>query len=81
MHSAVDDHTRLAYSEIHGDEKAATAPGFLTRAGEFFNTAVMTILKARHVFIWPHCPWHHGSTPTTTPADTTPSTHTHPSAE
>jgi hypothetical protein len=32
VHSAVDDHSRLAYSEIHSDEKAATCAGFLTRA-------------------------------------------------
>lgn len=31
-HSAVDDHTRLAHSEIHDDEKVATCAGFLTRA-------------------------------------------------
>ncbi|MFJ3080668.1 leucine zipper domain-containing protein, partial [Streptomyces halstedii] len=32
VHSAVDDHSRLAYSEIHPDEKVATCAGFLTRA-------------------------------------------------
>ncbi|MFI6351057.1 IS481 family transposase [Streptomyces sp. NPDC050560] len=37
IHSAVDDHTRLAYSEIHGDEKAATCAGFLRRAATFFT--------------------------------------------
>ncbi len=36
IHSAVDDHTRLAYSEIHPDEQGPTAAGFLTRAAEFF---------------------------------------------
>lgn len=38
VHSAVDDHTRLAYSEIHPDEKGDTAAGFMTRAAEFFTT-------------------------------------------
>lgn len=38
VHSAVDDHTRLAYSEIHGDEKAATCAAFLDRAAAFFQT-------------------------------------------
>ncbi|MEU1000241.1 IS481 family transposase [Streptomyces tibetensis] len=38
IHSAVDDHTRLAYSEIHGDEKAATCAAFLRRAAVFFTT-------------------------------------------
>lgn len=37
IHSAVDDHTRLAYSEIHTDEKGATAAGFIERAAQFFT--------------------------------------------
>ncbi|MCX5390760.1 IS481 family transposase [Streptomyces sp. NBC_00094] len=37
IHSAVDDHTRLAYSEIHPDEKVATCAGFLTRAAAFYR--------------------------------------------
>ncbi len=36
IHSMVDDHTRLAYSEIHPDEQGDTAAGFITRAAEFF---------------------------------------------
>ncbi|MFI6012059.1 integrase core domain-containing protein, partial [Streptomyces sp. NPDC051243] len=36
IHSAVDDHSRLAYSEIHADEKAATCAAFLRRAAAFF---------------------------------------------
>jgi len=36
IHSMVDDHTRLAYSEIHNDEQGITAAGFLNRAAEFF---------------------------------------------
>ncbi|MEU1667053.1 IS481 family transposase [Streptomyces sparsogenes] len=39
VHSAVDDHSRLAYSEIHGDEKAATCAAFLRRAAAFFAAA------------------------------------------
>ena len=38
VHSAVDDHSRLAYSEIHSDEKVATCAGFLTRAAAFFHS-------------------------------------------
>ncbi|MEU0896627.1 IS481 family transposase [Streptomyces massasporeus] len=38
IHSAVDDHTRLAYSEVHADEKATTRAAFLTRAAAFFAT-------------------------------------------
>lgn len=32
VHAAIDDHTRIAYAEIHPDEKAATCAGFLRRA-------------------------------------------------
>jgi transposase InsO family protein len=38
IHSAVDDHTRLAYSEVHPDEKATTCADFLRRAAAFFTT-------------------------------------------
>ncbi|MGW2779630.1 IS481 family transposase [Streptomyces olivaceoviridis] len=36
VHSAVDDHSRLAYSEVHPDEKAVTCAAFLRRAAVFF---------------------------------------------
>jgi transposase InsO family protein len=36
VHTAVDDHSRLAYAEIHDDEKGATAAGFLRRAAAYF---------------------------------------------
>ena len=36
VHSLVDDHSRLAYSEIHADEKGVTCAGFLTRAAAYF---------------------------------------------
>lgn len=36
IHNAVDDHSRLAYSEILGDEKKETAAGFWERAHAFF---------------------------------------------
>jgi transposase InsO family protein len=35
-HAIVDDHSRLAYAELHDDEKAATVTGFLERALAFF---------------------------------------------
>ena len=34
--AAIDDHTRLAYAEIHPDERAATCAGFLRRAAAWF---------------------------------------------
>ena len=36
LHNAVDDHSRLAYVEIHDDEKAETAVGFWYRAVVWF---------------------------------------------
>jgi transposase InsO family protein len=35
-HAVVDDHSRLAYVELHPDEKAATVTGFAERALAFF---------------------------------------------
>jgi transposase InsO family protein len=36
VHSAIDAYSRLAYSEIHHDERGPTCAGFLERALEFF---------------------------------------------
>ena len=36
LHSAVDDHTRVAYSEFCEDETAVTSLGFLQRAAQWF---------------------------------------------
>jgi transposase InsO family protein len=38
VHSMVDDHSRLAYSEILPDEKGPTCAGFLLRAADYFAT-------------------------------------------
>jgi transposase InsO family protein len=38
VHCAIDDHTRLAYAEIHPDETAATCAGFLRAAAAWFAT-------------------------------------------
>ena len=35
-HAIVDDHSRLAYVELHDDERATTVTGFLERALAFF---------------------------------------------
>jgi transposase InsO family protein len=36
VHAIVDDHSRLAFVELHDDEKAATVTSFLERALAFF---------------------------------------------
>ncbi|WKK73170.1 IS481 family transposase [Rathayibacter oskolensis] len=43
LHHAVDDHSRLAYSEILDDERKETASGFWTRANAFFAAAGITV--------------------------------------
>jgi len=43
VHSAVDDHSRLAYSEVLADERATTAVGFWRRASTWFAEQGVTV--------------------------------------
>ncbi|WP_448710585.1 IS481 family transposase [Microbacterium profundi] len=43
LHHAVDDHSRLAYSEILDDERKETASAFWERANAFFQAAGITV--------------------------------------
>jgi transposase InsO family protein len=43
LHNAVDDHSRIAYSEILTDEKKETATAFWTRAQAYFAQAGVTV--------------------------------------
>jgi transposase InsO family protein len=45
VHSLVDDHTRLAYSEILPDEKGPTCAGFLERAAAYFAAKGITRIE------------------------------------
>jgi transposase InsO family protein len=45
VHSLVDDHSRLAYSEILPDEKGPTCAGFLDRAAAYFATRGITQIE------------------------------------
>ncbi|MGE4031284.1 MAG: IS481 family transposase [Thermoleophilia bacterium] len=45
IHAAVDDHSRLAYCEIHPDERGATCAAFLHRAADFFATHGITRIQ------------------------------------
>jgi len=45
VHTAIGDHTRLAYSEIHADEKDTTCAGFLHRALAWFATHGITVRR------------------------------------
>jgi transposase InsO family protein len=43
IHAAVDDRSRLAYAEILGDERKATASAFVARAIDFFAERGITV--------------------------------------
>jgi len=43
VHTAIDDNSRVAYSEIHDDEKGVTAAGFLERAIAFYAALGVTV--------------------------------------
>lgn len=45
IHNAVDDHTRLAYSELLSDERKETAAGFWHRANTYFAAAGITVAR------------------------------------
>lgn len=45
VHSAVDDHSRLAYSEILSDEKGSTCAAFLGRAATYFAGRGLTTIE------------------------------------
>lgn len=45
VHTAIDDHTRLAYSEVLPDEKDATSAGFLHRALTWFAAHGVTVAR------------------------------------
>jgi transposase InsO family protein len=43
LHTALDDHSRLVYTEILGDERKETAAAFLSRAAAWYAAAGITI--------------------------------------
>ena len=45
VHSLVDDHSRLAYSEVLDDEKGPTCAGFLARAAAYFAAHGITRIE------------------------------------
>ena len=56
VHALVDDHSRLAYAEIHADEKAATVTGFLERGLAFLaaHEIVAKRLMTDNAFTYVH---------------------------
>ena len=45
IHHAMDDHSRLVYSEILANERKETASAFWTRANAYFNSCGITVLR------------------------------------
>jgi transposase InsO family protein len=55
-HSIIDDHSRLAFTEIHSDEKAATVTAFVQPALTFFADHAITPrrLQTDNAFVYVH---------------------------
>jgi transposase InsO family protein len=55
-HSAIDDHSRIAYTELHRDERAATVVGFVERALAFFAAHGIAVqrLQTDNAWIYTH---------------------------
>jgi transposase InsO family protein len=45
VHTAIDDHSRLAYSELLADERQQTAAAFWTRAHAYFTDCGITVAR------------------------------------
>ncbi|KAB1643675.1 IS481 family transposase [Gulosibacter chungangensis] len=45
LHSAIDDHSRVAYSEILDDKRKHTAAGFWKRANAYFNSLGISVKR------------------------------------
>ena len=54
VHSLVDDHSRLAYSELHRDERAATVTGFVDRGLAFYAAQGISVkrLMSDNAFVY-----------------------------
>lgn len=51
-HSAIDDHSRIAYTELHRDEKAATVVGFIERSLAFYAALGITVRRLQTDNAW-----------------------------
>ena len=45
LHSTIDDHSRVVYSEILGDEKGVTAAAFWSRANAYYESLGITVKR------------------------------------
>jgi transposase InsO family protein len=51
-HSMIDDHTRIAYTEIHPDENAETVTSFVARALAFYTGLGITTQRLQTDNAW-----------------------------
>ncbi len=51
-HAIVDDHSRLAYVELHSDERAQTVTSFVARALDWFETHGITVKRLMSDNAW-----------------------------
>jgi transposase InsO family protein len=52
VHAIIDDHSRLAYAEIHNDAKAATVVAFLEHALDFYTQHGITVRRVMTDNAW-----------------------------
>ena len=52
VHAIIDDHSRLAYAEIHDDQQAATVVGFLERALGFYASHGIAVKRVMTDNAW-----------------------------
>jgi transposase InsO family protein len=52
VHSVIDDHTRIAFSEVHPDERADTVVGFVSRALAFYAALGITPTRLQTDNAW-----------------------------
>jgi transposase InsO family protein len=58
VHAIVDDHSRLAYAEIHDNEQAATVVDFLERALAFYASHAITAKRLMPDNAWAYVKSH-----------------------
>ena len=66
VHTVIDDHSRVAYAEVHNDETAATAIGVLVRAVAWFaarGVIVERVLSDNGSAYRSHAPPHRAEPP------------------
>ena len=72
VHAIVDDHSRLAYAEIHSDQQASTVTAFLERALAFYRSHGITARRLMTDNAWQYTRSPRPSAPARAPPDPAP---------